>query len=147
MSNTNNSTELTLQVYFGMFGVFGTVIALAGLHHRDSLGCVLIRNIRRCRTTSASSLPERMSCPDVSRASDHFNIHNDSEAGPDTCADDDVPASNALGDRRPTLPPAYDQSGGTSSNTFGLPTCRVDADIRPLTTVKPTTSDGMGRLQ
>jgi hypothetical protein len=88
-----------------------------------------------------------MSCPDINRASDHFNIDNDSEAGPDTFADDDVPTSNALGDRRPTLPPAYDHSGGTSSNTFGLPTCRVDADIRPLSTVKPTALDGLSQLQ
>ncbi|KAF2035404.1 hypothetical protein EK21DRAFT_84476 [Setomelanomma holmii] len=90
MSSTNNNTELTLQICFGIFGVLGTIITLASLHHRDSLGIV-----------------------------DTYNRHGDQdlEAGSDTFVDDDAPVRHNLGDRRPTLPPTYEQSSGSVPNT------------------------------
>lgn len=36
--------EFILQVCFGIFGAIGTFITLAGLHYRDSLGCMLLRH-------------------------------------------------------------------------------------------------------
>jgi hypothetical protein len=43
MSAASSSTEFALQICFGVFGILGTVATLASLHHRDSLGCMLIR--------------------------------------------------------------------------------------------------------
>lgn len=37
--------ERTLQIGFGTIGVLGTLLTLAGLHHRDSLGCMLFRRL------------------------------------------------------------------------------------------------------
>ena len=46
----SSSADITLQVCFGIFGVIGLLVAIAGIHHRDSLGCVLFRRLRRQRT-------------------------------------------------------------------------------------------------
>ena len=47
MSEPNPSADITLQICFGIFGIVGILVALAGLHHRDSLGCMLCRRFRR----------------------------------------------------------------------------------------------------
>jgi hypothetical protein len=39
----SSSTDLALQVCFGVFGILSTIATLASLHHRDSLGCILLR--------------------------------------------------------------------------------------------------------
>ncbi|KAH7085042.1 hypothetical protein BKA63DRAFT_485037 [Paraphoma chrysanthemicola] len=51
MSTTSKSSDL-LQVLFGIIGIVSILVALAGLHHRDSLACVLLRRVRRFRNIS-----------------------------------------------------------------------------------------------
>ena len=41
----SDNHERTLQIGFGIVGVLSTVITLASLHHRDSLGCMLFRQL------------------------------------------------------------------------------------------------------
>lgn len=43
------SADITLQLCFGIVAIIGILVALAGLHHRDSLGCVLCRRCHRRR--------------------------------------------------------------------------------------------------
>ena len=35
--------ERTLQISFGIVGALSTIITMASLHYRDSLGCILFR--------------------------------------------------------------------------------------------------------
>jgi hypothetical protein len=55
MSDDNESIKLALQITFGIFGVLGTLMTLASIHHRDSIGCVMVRRLRGCGLQSASS--------------------------------------------------------------------------------------------
>jgi len=34
-----------LQIIFGVVGALSTLLTLAGLHNRDSLGCILFRRV------------------------------------------------------------------------------------------------------
>jgi hypothetical protein len=47
MSDTKQSTNIALQLCFGIVGLIGVLVTLAGLHYTDSLGCVLCRRWRR----------------------------------------------------------------------------------------------------
>lgn len=47
MTDTNDSLKIKLQICFGIFGIVSTVIALASLHYRDSLGCILFNRSQR----------------------------------------------------------------------------------------------------
>jgi hypothetical protein len=52
MSNDQDNTiNATLQILFGITGIFSVVVGLFGLHHRDALVFVLYRRIRSHRTT------------------------------------------------------------------------------------------------
>lgn len=44
LSRSKQPNEFILQVCFGIFGAIGTLVTLASLHYRDSLGCVLFRS-------------------------------------------------------------------------------------------------------
>jgi len=91
MPNTNDSTELGLQICFGVFGVLSTLGTLAGLHHHDSLGCVLIRRLRRSAVSRQHNLDEEAANVSLEDLDGHMG---------DTISFD----------RRPTLPPSYEQS-------------------------------------
>jgi hypothetical protein len=41
--------EVTTQTIFGVIAILGILVTLAGLHYRDSLCCVWIRQLRRRR--------------------------------------------------------------------------------------------------
>ncbi|CAO2658728.1 Nn.00g064510.m01.CDS01 [Neocucurbitaria sp. VM-36] len=115
---TNNSTEVTLHICFGVFGVIGTIATLASLHHRDSLGCVLFRHFKRPRL---------------------LDVHNDDlEAAGGALEDVDNPVDDdTFYERRPTLPPAYEHfsehSASTSANASDL---EVDVANGRITTIQ-----------
>lgn len=46
MSTSKDSTNIALQTCFGIAGILSLIIALLGLHYKDSLGCVLCRRLR-----------------------------------------------------------------------------------------------------
>ncbi|KAH6875567.1 hypothetical protein BKA58DRAFT_380051 [Alternaria rosae] len=109
MSNADSSTELVLQICFGIFGVFSTVATLAGLHHHVSLGCVLVRRLRGRSIPHAHDL--------------EVEAANTSLEDLDVIADYSTPPV-----RRPTLPPSYKQSG--ESSHFGS-FLNADIDVVP----------------
>jgi len=45
-SNSEGPTSVALQILFGVAGIFSVAVAVFGLHHRDSFGCVLYRRLR-----------------------------------------------------------------------------------------------------
>lgn len=48
------SLKITLQICFGVFGIIGTLVAVASLHYRESLGCVLFkRPVKPCKSACA----------------------------------------------------------------------------------------------
>lgn len=55
MADSKSSAELALQICFGAFGILGVFIALAGIHYRDSVGCVFFRRRKRPRSQGMSS--------------------------------------------------------------------------------------------
>jgi len=62
MASPNESTvNISLQILFGIAAIFSVVVALFGLHHRDSIGFVLYRRLRsrhtECTYTSLVVLP------------------------------------------------------------------------------------------
>jgi len=47
MASPNDSTvNISLQILFGIAAIFSVIVALFGLHYRDSLGFVLYRQFR-----------------------------------------------------------------------------------------------------
>jgi hypothetical protein len=52
MSETSTSTDIKLQICFGIFAVLNLIAGLAGLHTRDSLGAAWIRYTRSLRQIS-----------------------------------------------------------------------------------------------
>ncbi|KAI0574259.1 hypothetical protein PtrSN002B_011018 [Pyrenophora tritici-repentis] len=105
MSNAEKSTELALQVFFGIFGVIGTIATLAGLHRHDSLGCVLVRRMRG-----------RQIIHEHGHDVEAFTSSLASLADVTDAPDDTVPC-----ERKSTLPPTYEQSsdGSHSEAIFG----------------------------
>ncbi|KAF1960224.1 hypothetical protein CC80DRAFT_465931 [Byssothecium circinans] len=51
MAASNSSTDTTLLV---SFGVLTLIVAIAGIHYRDSLFCLLCRSLHRAWTLDAS---------------------------------------------------------------------------------------------
>jgi hypothetical protein len=54
-SASKDSTNAALQVCFGVIGIVGVVITLAGLHYTDSLGCILCKRMRRKNKASGET--------------------------------------------------------------------------------------------
>lgn len=52
MPDTSGSTDLKIQVGFGIFAVFSRFIAVANLHPRNSLRATWFRSIRNCLSTA-----------------------------------------------------------------------------------------------
>lgn len=52
MASSSSNTEIALQICFGVFGIVGIVVALAGLHYRDSLCCVVFQRRRKNPTAA-----------------------------------------------------------------------------------------------
>ena len=52
MASPSSNTEIALQLCFGIFSVVGIIVALAGLHYRDSLCCVVFHRRRKNPTTA-----------------------------------------------------------------------------------------------
>ncbi|KAF1940864.1 hypothetical protein EJ02DRAFT_494062 [Clathrospora elynae] len=130
MSNTSNSTELALQICFGVFGIMGTIATLAGLHHRDSLGCVLLPNM----------LSKGLTMP-------LGGYDDDDESAISGITDDQdnvVNVNNNLGGRRPTLPPSYDQS---SENPHSEAFHRSDIDASLLNSKDLTSNPQLATIR
>ena len=52
MSSSSSKAEIALQICFGLFSIIGIVVAIAGIHHRDSLASILLRNKRSGSSSS-----------------------------------------------------------------------------------------------
>lgn len=72
MSSSSNSTEVALQICFGIFSIVGIIVALAGLHHRDSLGCVLFRS--RCSQATSHCMEPVHHSPTIADGSSQTTI-------------------------------------------------------------------------
>jgi len=107
-----SNTELALQICFGIFGMLGTIATLASLHHRDSLGCILIRRwIQPRRTRMIPMLVVSPLC-----LTDRYLDHDgdiEATAGAYEDANEQVNTTVPF-ERRTTLPPAYEQCGPSS---------------------------------
>ncbi|RMZ66035.1 hypothetical protein GMOD_00005101 [Pyrenophora seminiperda CCB06] len=102
----SNSTELSLQICFGIFGVIGTIATLASLHRHDSLGCVLLRRIRHHRIIHEHDLDVEASTSSLASVADVADVA-------------DATDNAVLCVRQPSLPPAYEQpSEGSRSGAL-----------------------------
>ncbi|KAH7380014.1 hypothetical protein BKA66DRAFT_571096 [Pyrenochaeta sp. MPI-SDFR-AT-0127] len=50
MTDTKSTAEIALQILFGVIGILGVAVALAGIHYRDSIGCVILRRRKQPRS-------------------------------------------------------------------------------------------------
>ena len=107
-----SNTELALQICFGIFGMLGTIATLASLHHRDSLGCILIR--RWIQPRRSRMIPMLVVSP-LCLTYRYLDHDDDIEATPDAYEDANERVDAAVPfERRTTLPPAYEQYGPSS---------------------------------
>ncbi|KAH7094678.1 hypothetical protein FB567DRAFT_9825 [Paraphoma chrysanthemicola] len=118
MPSSSGSTEFALQICFGVFGIISTIATLASLHHRESLGCILIRRL---------SFPRPLGT----------NHHDDLESSIASYEDNTELVDDAMPlERRSTMPPAYEQSDCsrmtlTDSEYPGVDTIHDVSDVGP----------------
>jgi hypothetical protein len=62
MAASSSNTEIALQICFGIFSVVGIMVTVAGIHYRDSLAGMLLRN-SRIRSSSSCIAPTFLGMP------------------------------------------------------------------------------------